>query len=212
MTKTKAFAGIAALSMGLALSACGGMPTYRGLESPNQPVVERTNYVLDVRSNTAGLSVPEMQRVAGWFDAMDLRYGDRVSIDDPNMSGATRNAVAELAGRHGILLADTAPVTTGQVQPGVARVVITRSSAYVPNCPNWDASSDMNYNNATSPGYGCSVNGNLAQMVANPEDLIVGQSGTGETVVLTGNKAIDSYREAAPTGAGGLNQSSATGN
>ena len=64
------------------------------------------------------------------------------------------------------------------------------------------------YNNATSPGYGCAINGNLAAMVANPEDLIEGQAGTGETVVATGNKAITTYRDAQPTGAGGLTQTS----
>jgi pilus assembly protein CpaD len=41
-------------------------------------------------------------------------------------------------------------------------------------------------------------------MVANPEDLITGQKGTGETVVTTSTKAIQSYRSQAPTGEGGL--------
>ncbi len=51
-------------------------------------------------------------------------------------------------------------------------------------------------------------------MVANPEDLITGQTGTGETVVMSSSKAIDSYRKQTPTGAGGLaeNSTSAGGN
>ena len=135
---------------------------------------------------------------------MDLRYGDRLSIDDPMMNGAVRENIAALAGRHGILIQDGAPVTGGYVQPGDVRVVLTRSSAYVPGCPDWSESSDMNYNNATSPNYGCATNSNLAAMVANPEDLIRGQTHTGETVVSTSNKAIDSYRDQAPSGEGGL--------
>lgn len=203
-------AGALALSLGLTLGACGGMPTNRSLESLNQPVVERTNYTLDLQTGSGGLSIPEQRRLAGWFEAMDLRYGDRVAIDDPMMSGATREAIAKLAGRHGILLSEGAPVTAGYVDPGNTRVVITRSTASVPGCPNWSAKSDMNYNNATSPGYGCAVNGNMAVMVANPEDLIKGQTGNGETVVTTSSKAIESYRNQAPTGEGGLAQS-ATG-
>lgn len=199
-------AGAVALSLGLALAACGGMPENRSLYSTKQPVVERTNYTLDVQSGPGGLSFAERQRLADWFDAMDLRYGDRVAIDDPTASGATREAVAELAGRHGILLSEGAPVTVGYVDPGSARIVITRSSAHVPGCPDWSAKSDMNYNNATSPGYGCAVNGNMAAMVANPEDLISGQKGTGETVVMTSSKAISSYREQAPTGEAGVAQ------
>ena len=203
--------GALALSLGVTLSACGGMPTHRGLESLNQPVVERSNYTLDVAASEGGLSIPEQRRLAGWFEAMELRYGDRVAIDDPMSNPATRTAVEALAGRHGILVQDGAPVTAGYVQPGSVRVVLTRSTASVPGCPNWTASSDMNYNNATSPGYGCSINGNLAAMIANPEDLIKGQEGTGETIVSTSNKAINSYREQAPTGEGGLKEAGTGG-
>lgn len=203
------FASALAISLlGLSLSGCGGMPTNRSLNSLKQPVVDRTNYTLDVQSGGGGLSIPEQQRLAGWFEAMDLRYGDRVSIEDPMTSGAARDDIAALASRHGILVSDGAPVTTGFIEPGRVRVVITRSSATVPGCPDWSAKSDMNYTNATSPGYGCATNGNLAAMVANPEDLINGQAGTGETVVMSSTKAIDTYREQAPTGTKGLKSSS----
>ncbi len=201
---SRKLAGALALSIGLALGGCGGMPSNTSLSSLKQPVVERTNYTLDVAGGAGGLSIPEQQRIAGWFEAMDLRYGDRLSIDDPMMNGAVRENIAALAGRHGILIQDGAPVTGGYVQPGDVRVVLTRSSAYVPGCPDWSESSDMNYNNAASPNYGCATNSNLAAMVANPEDLIRGQTGTGETVVSTSNKAIDSYRDQAPSGEGGL--------
>ena len=68
----------------------------------------------------------------------------------------------------------------------------------------------VNYNNATYPNYGCATNGNLAIMVANPEDLITGQRGTGETAVVTSTKAIDSYRGLKPTGEAGLTETSTT--
>lgn len=201
MTTKRHVAGAVALTAVLSVSACSG-PAWdnTSLYSVRQPVVERTSYVLDVATSYEGLSVPEQQRLAGWFDAMDLRYGDRVSVEDPVAGGATRAAVAAIAARHGILLADGAPVTAGYVNPGQARVVITRSTAAVPNCPNWDRKSDANYANATSPGYGCAVNGNLAAMVANPEDLIAGQTGTGETVIMSSTKAIKTYRDKANTG------------
>lgn len=208
MTIKSHIAGAIALSLGLSTAACSG-PAWdnTSLYSVRQPVVERTTYTLDVASGYDGLSIPEQQRLAGWFQAMDLRYGDRVSIEDPVASGATKAAIAGIAARHGILLADGAPVTQGQVQPGTARVVITRSTASVPNCPNWERKSDANYANATAPGYGCAVNGNMAAMIANPEDLIHGQAGTGETVIMSSTKAIETYREKAPTGAGELKAS-----
>ena len=197
-----------ALSLGLAVAGCGGMATNTSLYSVKQPVVERTNFTLDVNTNPSGLTISEQQRVNGWFETMDLRYGDRVTIEDPASNPAVADAVSEPAGRYGLIVNGVAPTTAGALAPGQARVVITRSTAAVPGCPDWSAKSDMNYNNGTSPNFGCAVNSNLAAMVANPEDLITGQTGTGTTVVSTGTKAIDSYRSQAPTGEGGLAKTS----
>ena len=193
-----------ALSLGLAVAGCGGMPTNTSLYSTKQPVVERTNYTMDIDTNRSGLAISEQQRLNGWFETLDLGYGDRVAIEDPTANPAVTEAVNQLAGRYGLIVSSVAPTTAGILQPGQARIVITRSTASVPGCPDWSAQSDSNYLNATSPGYGCAVNSNLAAMVANPEDLLEGQTGSGETVVATGTRAIETYREAAPTGAGGL--------
>src|SRR3546814_5953833 len=81
--------------------------------------------------------------------------------------------------RRGLLLSRDAPVTTGAVPEGYLRVVVTRASASVPGCPNWDSKSSLNPVNATSSNYGCATNGNLAAMVADPNDLIKGTRDTG---------------------------------
>ena len=209
---TRKLAAPLAASLALTLGACGGANMdNRTLYSVKQPVVERSNYTLDVSTNADGLPVSEQQRLAGWFESMDLRYGDRVSIDDGNNSLAVRDDIAALAARHGILLAEGAPVTVGNAQPGQARVVITRSSASVPGCPDWSHTAEANDKNSTNPNYGCATYSNLAAMVANPEDLVQGQQGTGETVVTTSTKAIQSYREMEPTGAGGLPETNSQG-
>ena len=52
--------------------------------------------------------------------------------------------------------------------------------------------------------FGCAVNGNLAAMVANPEDLVHGREGSAVNDTLTATKAIDAYRKAEPTGNKGL--------
>jgi pilus assembly protein CpaD len=220
MTMTKSLFHIApraagaaiALSLGLALSACGGMPGNRTIESIHQPVVQRVDYSLDVTTGPGGLTGAEQTRLAGWFEAMDLRYGDRVSMDDPLQSGATRAAVEGLVARHGLLLGSDAPVTPGYVNAGTARVIVSRVKATVPSCPDWSAKSDTNLGNATSSNFGCASNSNLAAMVANPEHLIKGDTGNGSTVVMSSNKAIEAYRTATPTGSGGLKETSSKGN
>jgi pilus assembly protein CpaD len=214
MTTTKRnLAGALALALGVTLAGCNapGALDNRSLYSVKQPVVSRTSYTLDLAAGYDGLAIPEQQRLSSWFDTMNLRYGDRVSIEDPLANGATRDAVARIAARHGLLLADGAPVTEGFLQPGTARVVITRSIASVPGCPDWRKHNDANYANATSPGYGCAVNGNLAAMVANPEDLLAGQTGSGETVIMSSTKAIETYREKPNTGAGELKAAGTSG-
>lgn len=200
-----------ALTLGFGLAGCGGMPTNTSLYSTKQPVVDRTNFTMDVSTTSAGLPISEQQRLNGWFETMDLRYGDRISIENPGQNPAVINAVRDLAGRYGLVISDTAPVTSGFIQPGQARVVITRSMASVPGCPDWSAKSDMNYNNALSPGFGCASNGNLAAMVADPQDLLEGKKGSSETIIATSNKAISTYRDTAPTGAGGLQSEAASG-
>lgn len=197
-----------AFGLGLSLAACGGVPDNRSVYSIHQPVVEKSDYRIDVTSSGAGLAYGEQGRLAGWFEAMGLKDGDRISVDDPGMSTATRSAIAAVAERYGLVL-DEATTPSGTVPAGTTRVTISRAKAYVPGCPDWSAKSDFNPGNATSTNYGCSVNSNLAAMVANPEDLIHGQTDTGSTTVMTSNKAIDAYRAAAPTGKG--NSVSATG-
>lgn len=200
----RAAASALALSLGLALAACGSSgPHNASLSSINQPVVERTNYMLDLAAGTSGLTVPEQQRLADWFETLDLGYGDRVAVDDALTSRAVRDDIAGIAARHGILLSEGAPVTQGFVNPGNVRVIVTRSTAHVPDCPNWSGQFGTTLGNKTSPGFGCAVNSNFAAMVADPEHLLEGAKGTGETTVMTSNAAINSFRDRAPTGGGG---------
>ncbi|PTR12477.1 MULTISPECIES: CpaD family pilus assembly protein [unclassified Novosphingobium] len=207
MSTTRNRIGPVALALALttALAGCvGGQPTNRSLNSVHQPVVERTSYTLDINTLPGGgVSVSEQRRMAGWFDSLDLGYGDKVALDDPARDPATHDAVQAVLAGHGMSLAEGAPITAGSVAPGIARLVIMRTTAAVPGCPDWSTHNDGNGNNATSTNYGCAVNSNLAAMVANKEDLVHGQSDDGRTTVMTSNKAIQAYRDNAPSGMGG---------
>jgi len=197
-----------ALSLGLGVAACStagpGTAINRSLDSVRQPVVEQQTYALDVAASADGLPVYEQRRLADWFDSMDIGYGDRIGIDDGVRSAAVHGDVAKIAGRYGLLVADDAPVTRGYVDPGKVRIVVTRSHAFVPGCPDWSEHVAEHGSNSTSPGYGCAVNGNLAAMIADPQQLLHGAAGTGDTVIMSSTKAIETYREAKPTGAAGL--------
>ncbi len=174
MQKTR-FLIIASLS--LAVAGCGSLGANTSLYSTNQPVVTRTNYALDVNSDGGGISANENRRMAEWLDALQLRYGDRVTIDFGNgyENAGARRSVQSLLDRYGLSVSETAPVTAGNVTPGTFRLLVTRSSASVPNCPNWTKTTESNFNSSVSPNYGCASNSNLAAMVADPEDLVRGR-------------------------------------
>ncbi len=200
-------AAMMALGLGLALGGCGGMPTNRSLDNIHQPVVEHTNYTFDVApSPDGGLDPVEQHRLVAWFGALGLKYGDHVALDDPGHSDMTYAAVEAAAGRYGLLIDHTPPVTEGVIAPGSARIVVSRAFASVPGCPDWSAHSDANYRNGTSRNYGCAISANMAAMVASKEDLVHGQDGAGDTVAQTNAKAIDAYRTKAPTGTAVLKQ------
>ena len=205
MTSTKRIAAAAiASTLALSLSACSG-DVNRSLYSTAQPVVERTHYTLDLAGGPGGLPITEQRRLAGWFEALDLKYGDRIAIDADTSNPATTAAVAAIVDRYSLALGDQAPITEGFVPPGHTRVVVTRSVATVPGCPDWSDDYDGNYANATSRNYGCATNSNYAAMVANPEDLIRGHESDGTPIVTTSNRAIEAYRNgtgAAATGGG----------
>ena len=97
-------------------------------------------------------------------------------------------------------------MTAGAVQPGSVRVIVARRRAVVPGCPNWSVGSQTDWDNKTMSNFGCSVNGNLAAEIANPEDLIHGREAGADTDTLTATRAIEMYRTKQPTGSGGLQQ------
>lgn len=204
---------LALIAFGTTLTACG--PVNRGLESVNQPVVSRTDYVFDVAApEYGGLSDAEGARLDAWFRSMQLSYGDTIYVDDPQGANdpSRRGAIGAIAGRYGLLVSPGAPVTAGQIPSGAIRVVVSRTGAYVPDCPNWDRQSQPEFESSTTSNFGCALNSNLAAMIANPEDLLRGRA-AGTTDAATAAKAVAGYRASTPTGAGGaLKSESSKGN
>jgi pilus assembly protein CpaD len=211
MARKRATAAL--LVLGAAVSACGGTAAREAnttLYSVNQPVVQRTDYVIDLATAADGVPANEIARLHGWFQGLQLAYGDRISVDEGGAysDGSVREDVAEAAGRYGLLVDGDAPITNGEVQPGTVRVVVSRTTASVPGCPNWAGRSGGI--TSTSSNYGCAINSNIAAMVADPNDLVLGQTGSGTGDPATTSRAIRSYRDAPPTGTRGLPQTTTT--
>ena len=183
----------------------------RGVEAVNVPVVSRADYAFDVAAPGGQLPSYEAARLDAWFRSLQLSYGDAIYVDGPDSRGA-KSGIARVAGQYGMLVSEGAPVTQGAIQPGTVRVVVSRTRASVPGCPNWSIPSQPNFGNASMSNFGCAVSSNLAAMVANPEDLIHGREGTGVGDAMTATKAVESYRSAKPTGTTGLKSINTKGN
>lgn len=190
----------------LASAALAGCQVHRGIDEPaqgivpvNEPVVTRADYVFDAVAPGGGLDPTEAARLDGWFRGLELGYGDRITIDGPSAASAEAD-VARVAGRYGLLVGGSAPVTAGAIPPGAVRVVVSRSRASVPGCPNWSRASNPNFNNELMSNYGCAVNGNFAAMVADPADLVSGRSDQPGSNAFAGVKAITMYRDWPLTG------------
>ena len=175
----------------------------RGVSEVNVPVITRADYAFDAAAPDGTLSPSERARLSAWFAGLGLGYGDRVYVSGPYADSA-RMDVADVAGQFGMLVSPGFPVTSGEVAPGAVRVIVTRTTASVPGCPHWEIASQPNYANRSMPNFGCGVNGNLAAMAADPQDLVWGRESGGVVDSTTATRAIQSYRKAAPTGEKGL--------
>ena len=207
--------GRAALALAFATGALAGAhaaTVNRSMESVHQPVVSRTDYVIDVQASPNGLAPGEADRLTGWFDGLNLGYGDTVAIDDPSGwrgGGGARDAVAAVVARYGMLVShEPAPVTAGHPDAGTMRIVVSRAVAHVEGCPDWSHGNFSEYSGASMSNFGCASANNLAQMIANPQDLIEGRTGDRSGDAMLSVKAIKTFRDAAATGAGPLKQES----
>ncbi|HEX7853483.1 MAG TPA: CpaD family pilus assembly lipoprotein [Sphingobium sp.] len=202
------------LGTALALAMTPGAPALakakpgtRGVEAPNQPVVQRTDFVFDTTPDGySGLSPDERRRVIDWFNAIDLGYGDRVALvgDGAYAPSGVSNAVSDLVGQYGLLLAERAPATVAAAPSGAIRIVVSRATASVPGCPDWSHQNEGDFVGGLTREYGCGVNGNLAAMVADPEDLVRGRETRSPLRTATSSRAIKALRDAAPTGGGNV--------
>ncbi len=184
------------------LGACGTQN--RSLESVHQPVVSRTDYVYDLAAPTGQIADNDDRALTGWFDSLQLRYGDRIAVDTQGYGPGARDAVAIVVARYGLLVDEIAPVTQGEIPGGAVRVIVSRMTATVPNCPDWSRPSSPNLSGDAMSNYGCATNSNLAAMVSDPRDLISGRTTSTVVDATMSTKAIGTFRKAPNTGASGL--------
>ena len=216
MAQMKSTAAAISFAMALMVSESAAAQTRNpSLYSVNQPVVQQVDYLMDVSTSGSGVRNAELYRLADWFRSLNVDYGDRIFVDTGSYGDErAREDIAGVAAHYGLLLSEGAPITAGTVPAGAVRVIVSRSEATVPGCPNWAETGMVGERITTSTNYGCAINSNLAAMIADPNDLVLGQVDHNRDDLTASSKAIRSYRTAPPSGAGGAlrSESSKGGN
>lgn len=200
--------------LALPLAACVTDTPNRSVESVHQPVVGYAAYTFDVQAGPdGGLNAYEARRLNDWFATIGLGYGDQVAIvtDGGYYNPIMRDGVADVIARHGLLIGEDSSAVAGAAPAGSVRLIVRRATASVPGCPDWSSKQETDLNLGTSSNFGCGINSNLAAMVANPEDLVRGQTTDSDLRTATSNRAISTYRDKPLTGAGELKQMTAGG-
>ena len=207
MTKmsTKTLVRLGALAV-LALPLAAQAKPNRSVDSVHQPVVSHTAFTYDVQAGPDGaLTASEARRLDDWFMSIGLGYGDQVAIvTDGYSTPSLRDGIADVVARHGMLVGEDSSAAAGAAPDGNVRLIVRRATASVPGCPDWSGKAETSMNLGGSSNYGCGVNGNLAAMIANPEDLVRGQSTDSDLRTATSDRAISTYRNKTPTGSGAL--------
>lgn len=202
----------------LPLAACGPTSTTtladRGVESVHQPVVSHESYAYDIRTDDGlRLSGAERTRLAGWLDSLGVGYGDSLTLatNGAGIPESLARDIGALLAPHGLAVLEDDSPAAGAPPEGVVRLILRRATASVPGCPDWKTKQESDMVGGTSSNFGCGVNGNLAAMVADPDDLLRGRTSDSPLRTVPSTKAIKTYIEQAPTGAGGLKTMTATG-
>jgi len=181
---------ILSAAMALALAACQGGPEYwTGAEAQHGNSVEWVliDHDMTFAPGSTAVSATERSKLVAFLDRHAVDHSDDLYVDADGLGndglGRGRRAAIEKVLRHEHLRLTDAPAPAGGAAPQPGRVTLTigRYIVVPPNCPDWRKPSQFDPNNTVSSNFGCATEANLGLMIADPRDLIVGQSiGPGE--------------------------------
>ncbi len=179
----------ASLALILCLGACAAKNNGLLDAASSEPIL-KANVSFEERNHPlkfsgSKLSADEEASLATFATASGLSYADRLTlrVSEPNMAAAYRQATNAVLGRFGLSVGNV-ETTTG-MQPGAAMLAVSRATVTLPQCGVHGGPHGVNVNNENMSNYGCATRSNLAAMVANPADLINGNTLDGQSADVT---------------------------
>ena len=117
----------------------------------------------------------ELDRFDAFAHSINLGYADELVLRGG--SPARRTALANYFEQQGLLATvKQDPGTAQETASNTVNLVVNRHVVTPPACPNWSNFDGNENRNTPGSNYGCAVDASLGYMVANPRDLIQGQT------------------------------------
>lgn len=190
------------------VTGCGSsLSNYSGVEPQNRNEVEmvRIPYSVNFEDGSEVLSKVEISRLNNFLATSNITYGNEFSMDFPldrngNLSDIDTKRLSYISN----LLKDSGLYMSEKVTPfgmeprvNTGRLIVSKYVVTLPEC-GWSQPSYPNYENAPTSNFGCASQANLGLMIANPKDLLTGQSG-GKTNAERAAFAVERYQNTVVT-------------
>lgn len=171
------------------LGGCSSAPIER---EPTINVVAVTNKLtLNLKGNA--LSSQQRQDVRTFIERKGTPYALRAKVVSHTKKGqAQASRIVNTLALQGMSLSNIEQAHIEQPKVGDIQIFVESFRAKVPKCQPQKYSNTFLNQFKTHPSFGCANQTALAQMVANPKDLIVGEE-LGPTNGAKAVSAIDSY-------------------
>jgi len=118
---------------------------------------------------------PEYDRFDSFANSIKLGYGDEVVLR--GSTPARREAMRAYLERLAIpVTIQSESGSKDELSANAIKVVVNRYVVTPPACPNWSNFDGTQERNTPGSNYGCSVDASLGHMIANPRDLVQGQT------------------------------------
>ncbi len=191
MTKTSKITKAMAIALcALSVTACQhtnvAEPSLNDSVSRNS--VQMVRLPFEIRSEQDGtdsLSNVTLASLGGFLASVSVNYADVIMLDGPNASPERISAIEDYIRESGLIYAGTSALGA-EPNSGSVMLYVERYTVTTPKCGNWAPETSNNTRNNVSSFLGCSNTANLGLMVANPRDLVSGQSGNNSTAAAVG--------------------------
>lgn len=189
-----------AMSASILLGACSPQASYTNgaeLERNTVTMVRIAHPVIAEQDGGADLSDFSLGNLTHFTSTNGVGYGDVILFDPgADVSDARIEALSNWFTKLGVTVGEMNGIFGAMPMPGAVTVYVERHVVKAPDCQRWSETSTSNPNNAPGQPFGCVSQSNLAAMIANPRDLVTGES--GGTSPDSATKAVKTNRIAPP--------------